>query len=83
MGGWGTPGDRLPGFMVIPKLIKRKVTVQLLPPRGSVLSPYKSRETRGVCDIGRQTPFPRSFCIYKTGTPRGYTETGRAARRQV
>lgn len=29
MGGWGTPGDRLPGFMVIPKLIKRKVTVQL------------------------------------------------------
>lgn len=29
MGGWGTPGDRLPGFMVIPKLIKRKVTAQL------------------------------------------------------
>lgn len=58
-------GDRLPGFMVIPKLIKRKVTVLL--PVALFCHLIKLVKLEVCATSVVQRPFLRSFCIYKPG----------------
>ena len=86
-----TPRDRLPGFMVIPKLIKRKVprATRLnhpLPPTPLHTSTTPSCHLTKVvefevcacacvCNIGRQRSFLSSFCIYKRGCSVGRTSS--------
>lgn len=68
-------GDRLPGFMVIPKLIKRKVTVLL--PVALFCHLIKLVKLEVCATSVVQRPFLRSFCIYKPGQGGGRGATPR------